>query len=133
MKKKDKRKYPFPRPDEKRNRELRDQRIISAAIKTEAPMNARDIGSTQSMYNRRVENEARKAFQEVNKLEEQLQFIEALPALKERMKANIKATVKSLSSKPVHKWTVQETEAYEGLNSKLRQFIDKKHKRKHGI
>jgi len=130
MKKNRKRKYPFPQPDEKRNKELRDARI------TDRPgviNNIPDTHSTISQYNRKVENEARKAFRQTQKTREQLQFIEDLPKFKAGKEASVKATIEKLTSKPINKWTPQETEAYQEFSPKLQRQIDKKRKKRFGI
>lgn len=131
MKKKNrKKKYPFPGPDEKRNKELRDARITDRpGVINTIP----DTHSTISQYNRKVENEARKGFRQTQKTREQLQFIEDLPKFKAGKEASLRATIKRLTSKPANKWTPQETEAYQELSPRLRRHIDKKHKKRFGI
>jgi len=129
MKKKNrKRRYPFPEKDEKRNRELRDARAINAY--GEKPLDARDIGSTQSQYNRKVENQAKKSFEDIDKLREQVEFIENLPNFKSRKTASIKALTTKLVNTPLQRWTPKQTEHFKGLGSKLKQEILRRKEKK---
>jgi len=132
MKKKNrKRKYPFPRPDEKRNRELRDARAVNTY--GEKPLDARDIGNTQSAYNRQVNNEARKSFEEIDKLRGQMEFIEDLPNLKARKTVAIKQQVKRMiNRKPWHKFSSAEMVELNNLGTKLKNFVIRQNEKRHG-
>ena len=132
MKKKNgKRRYPFPEKDEKRNRELRDARAVNAY--GQKPLDARDIGNSQSAYNREVNNAARKSFRDIDKLRGQMEFIEDLPGLKARKTIAIKQQVKRMiNQKPWHKFSDKEMIELENMGSKLKAFIIRENEKRHG-
>lgn len=114
--------YPDPKDDpETKNRKLRNLRAINVYGKE--PVDIRNVGNSQSAYNREQENKHRRDFKDIDKLRGQIEFIEDLPRLKARKTVAIKALTQKLINTPIQRWGVSLTQQFEGLGNKLQRAI----------